>query len=100
MAKALRSATEDFIAANDEVIEQQEKINEKTEQDAPKMGQPRKYNEPTKHISFSVPVSVIENLRILAALKKTNQTQIILKLINDEITKNANKIVAYKKLLG
>ena len=65
----------------------------------PKIGQPKKYNEPTKHISFSFPISVIENLKILAGLKKTNQTQLILSLINTELNKEADKIEAYKKLL-
>lgn len=64
-----------------------------------KMGQPKKYTEPTKHVSFSLPVSVIENLKILAGLKKTNQTQLILGMINNEIEKEANKINAYKELL-
>lgn len=64
-----------------------------------KMGQPKKYTEPTKHVSFSLPVSVIENLKILAGLKKTNQTQLILGMINKEIEKEANKINAYKELL-
>ena len=64
-----------------------------------KMGQPKKYTEPTKHVSFSLPDSVIENLKILAGLKKTNQTQLILGMINKEIEKEANKINAYKELL-
>ena len=64
-----------------------------------KIGQPKKYTEPTKHVSFSLPVSVIENLKILAGLKKTNQTQLILGMINKEIEKEANKINAYKELL-
>ena len=64
-----------------------------------KMGQPKKYTEPTKHVSFSLPVSVIENLKILAGLKKTNQTQLILGMINREIEKEADKINAYKELL-
>ena len=65
----------------------------------PKMGQPKKYNEPTKHVSFSFPVSVVENLKILAGLRKTNQTQLILNLINRELETEAEKIKAYKELL-
>lgn len=65
----------------------------------PKMGQPKKYNEPTKHVSFSFPVSVVENLKILAGLRKTNQTQLILNLINRELETKAEKIKAYKELL-
>lgn len=65
----------------------------------PKMGQPKKYNEPTKHVSFSFPVSVVVNLKILAGLRKTNQTQLILNLINRELETEAEKIKAYKELL-
>ena len=64
----------------------------------PQIGQPRKYDEPTKHVSFSLPVSVIENLKILAGIERTNQTQIILKLIKKEIEMKSDKIESYKKL--
>lgn len=64
----------------------------------PKMGQPKKYNEPTKHVSFSFPVSVVENLKILAGLRKTNQTQLILNLISRELETEAEKIKVYKEL--
>ena len=64
-----------------------------------KMGQPRKYSEPTKHVSFSLPVSAVENLKILSALKRTNQTQLILSLINAELEKEADIIAEYKVLL-
>ena len=63
------------------------------------IGQPRKYDEQTKHVSFALPLSVVENLKILAGLKKTNQTQLILSLIQSEIDMNADKIEAYKELL-
>ena len=72
----------------------------KVQEQVTKMGQPRKYNEPTKHVSFSLPVSVVENMKILSALKRTSQTQLILGLINAELEKEAGKIEAYKKLLG
>lgn len=76
------------------------KAAEPKEQDEPpKMGQPKKYDEPTKHVSFSLPVSVIENLKILAGLRKTNQTQLILGMINRELETEAEKIKAYKELL-
>lgn len=65
-----------------------------------KMGQPKKYEEPTKHVSFSLPVSVVENLKIMAGLRKTNQTQIILNLINKELEKEADRIKAYRELMG
>ena len=74
-----------------------EEPKEKTE--PPKMGQPKKYDEPTKHVSFSLPVSVIENLKILAGLRKTNQTQLVLGMINRELETEAEKIKAYKELL-
>ena len=64
------------------------------------MGQPRKYSEPTKHVSFSLPMSVVENLKILSALRRTNQTQLIMSLINAELEKEAGRIEDYKKLLG
>ena len=79
-----------------------EKINFQTKEKEfqnSKIGQPKKYDEPTKHISFSLPVSVIENLKIISGLKKMNQTQLILSLINAELEKEADKIEAYKKLL-
>ena len=79
-----------------------EKINIQTKErefQNSKIGQPKKYDEPTKHISFSLPVSVIENLKIISGLKKMNQTQLILSLINAELEKEADKIEAYKKLL-
>ena len=76
------------------------KKEEPKEQSEPlKMGQPSKYNEPTKHVSFSLPVSVIENLKILAGLRKTNQTQLVLGMINRELETEAEKIKAYKELL-
>jgi len=52
-----------------------------------------------KIVQNKLPVSVIENLKIIAGLKKTNQTQLILSLINAEIEKETDKIEAYKKLL-
>ena len=63
------------------------------------IGQPKKYNEPTKHISFSLPVSVIDKLTILAGFKKTNKTQLIISLINKEIEQETDRIDAYKKLM-
>ncbi len=71
----------------------------KEQAEPPKMGQPKKYDEPTKHVSFSLPVSVIENLKILAGLRKTNQTQLVLGMINRELETEAEKIKAYKELL-
>ena len=67
---------------------------------SPKLGQPRKYNEPTKHISFSLPLSVIEDLKIVAGLRKTNQTQLILTLISKELEQEVDRIAAYKKLMN
>ena len=63
------------------------------------MGQPRKYDEQTKHVSFSLPVSVIENLKIISHLKGMNQTQFILSLIQSEMEKEKDRIESYKKLI-
>ena len=126
MAKKLRSAAEGFlenakenttkvetdineISTKETKEENQKKIVDKArEVEQPKqeevkmkkaIGQPRKYDEQTKHVSFALPLSVVENLKILAGLKKTNQTQLILSLIQSEIDMNADKIEAYKELL-
>lgn len=63
------------------------------------IGQPKKYDEPTKHVSFSLPLSVIEDLKILAGLKKTNQTQLILSMIKNELEAERDRIAIYKELL-
>ena len=127
MAKKLRSAAEGFIAnakekttkaepenietatqavkgtkKNNKSIDKTEKIEQPKQEDVKmkkSIGQPRKYDEPTKHVSFALPLSVVENLKILAGLKKTNQTQLILSLIQSELDANADKIEAYKELL-
>lgn len=106
--KQPEEATEKEEAKAQEVTEepaQQEQPaqEEKAEEVAPvrpsKMGQPRKYDEQTKHVSFSLPVSVIENLKIISRLKGMNQTQFILSLIHDEMEKEKDRIEAYKKLI-
>ena len=106
--KQPEEATEKQEAKAQEVTEepaQQEQPaqEEKAEEDATirpsKMGQPRKYDEQTKHVSFSLPVSVIENLKIISHLKGTNQTQFILSLIQSEMEKEKDRIEAYKKLI-
>ena len=82
--------------------EQAEPTKDTEAQDEPSkkaIGQPRKYTEPTKHVSFALPLSVIEDLKILASLKQTNQTQLILGMIKNEIAIEADKIQAYKELL-
>lgn len=127
MAKKLRSAAEGFIVnakenatkvdpeiidtathtvkgtkKNNKSIDKTEKIEQPKQEDVKmkkSIGQPRKYDEPTKHVSFALPLSVVENLKILAGLKKTNQTQLILSLIQSELDINADKIEAYKELL-
>ena len=125
MAKKLRSAAEGFIAnAKEKItkvelenietatqavketkknksIDKTEKIEQPKQEDVKmkkSIGQPRKYDEPTKHVSFALPLSVVENLKILAGLKKTNQTQLILSLIQSELDTNEDKIEAYKEL--
>ena len=77
--------------------EQKEKEEKAEEKKA--IGQPKKYDEPTKHVSFSLPVSVIEDLKILAGLKKTNQTQLILSMIKNELKAEQDRIAIYKELL-
>ena len=78
--------------------EQAGEIEDKVTVKQPKLGQPRKYDEPTKHVSFSLPLSVIEDLRIIAGIEKTNQTQVILGLIRDKLEREADKIKMYKEL--
>ena len=83
--------------------EKAETFNETEAQDEPSkkaIGQPRKYDEPTKHVSFALPVSVIEDLKVLAGLRKTNQTQLILGMIRNEIAIEADRIQAYKDLIN
>lgn len=80
-------------------VEKTKKAEPEEKTEPPKMGQPKKYDEPTKHVSFSLPVSVIENLKILAGLRKTNQTQLILGMINRELESESDRIKAYKELL-
>lgn len=126
MAKKLRSAAEGFLdnvkenttkpetdgnenaiqevkeAKQSKPVNKARKIEQPKQEDAKMkkaIGQPRKYDEPTKHVSFALPLSVVENLKILAGLKKTNQTQLILSLIQSELDINADKIEAYKELL-
>lgn len=74
-----------------------EKTAEKVEK---KIGQPKKYDEEVKHVSYSLPISVIEDLKILSAIHKTNQTQIILSLIKKAIEQDAAKIKAYKEFFN
>ena len=126
MAKKLRSAAEGFLdnvkenttkpetdgnenaiqevkeAKQSKPVDKARKIEQPKQEDVKMkkaIGQPRKYDEPTKHVSFALPLSVVENLKILAGLKKTNQTQLILSLIQSELDINADKIEAYKELL-
>ena len=106
--KQPEGATEKQEAKEQEVTEepaqqeqptQEEKAEEVATVRPSKMGQPRKYDEQTKHVSFSLPVSVIENLKIISHLKGTNQTQFILSLIQSEMEKEKDRIEAYKKLI-
>lgn len=85
--------------AQQEQPAQEEKAEEVATVRPSKMGQPRKYDEQTKHVSFSLPVSVIENLKIISHLRGMNQTQFILSLIQSEMEKEKDRIEAYKKLI-
>lgn len=58
----------------------------------PKVGQPKKYNEPVKAISFKLPESSIDKLRILANLYNKSVTQYILCKIDDDYEVNKDII--------
>ncbi len=58
----------------------------------PKLGQPRKYNEPLKHIGFKIPISADNKLRLLADLRGLSTTQYILKIIDDDYNENKEVI--------
>lgn len=77
-----------------EQIERKEQVKKK-----PVMGQPKKYEEACKHVSFSLPLSAIENLKILSQFAGVNQTQFILSLINTEFEKNKVKVEAFRELM-
>ena len=98
-AKKTVEPAEKEAPAPQEQLAQEEKAEEVATVRPSKMGQPRKYDEQTKHVSFSLPVSVIENLKIISRLKGMNQTQFILSLIHDETEKEKDRIEAYKKLI-
>ena len=61
-----------------------------------KMGQPRKYDEPTKSISFKLPESAIETLKDLAFAEHTNATQILLSLIERRAAEQKKVLDALK----
>lgn len=65
-----------------------------------KPGQPRKYDEPVKRISFALPESSIEKLELLSAIHGINKTQFILGVIETAASASAEKIENYKKLIG
>lgn len=70
------------------------------EEPAKVMGQPRKYNEPLKSISFKLPVSAIEKMKTLSNLYGESATQYILKKIEADYTENKeviDKILEIKK---
>lgn len=65
---------------------------EPQEQTTPKVGQPKKYNEPVKAISFKLPESSIDKLRVLANLYNKSVTQYILGKIDDDYEVNKDII--------
>lgn len=67
------------------------------EEPAKVMGQPRKYNEPLKHIGFKIPVSADDKLKILSQLHGQTTTQYLLKWIDGEYEKNREAIDAILK---
>ena len=62
------------------------------------MGQPRKYHEPIKRISFALPASAVEKLDALAAINHINKTQFLLGVIETAASASAERIEKYKKL--
>ena len=75
----------------------------KTDFDPPtekRAGKPRKYNETLSRVSFALPASVVDNLKVLAAIEKKNQTEIILDMINKEVQREKDKIEKYNKLFS
>ena len=91
MAKKIPSALEEGSAAAS-FIEQTEATGER------KVGQPRKYNEPTRSISFKLPLSAIEALKDLAFVEHTNTTQIILALIKQRSEEKKQVLAALKAI--
>ncbi len=80
----------------------QTKIFDEREVDFPipeqkkKMGQPKKYDEPTRSISFKLPESAIEILKDLAFVEHTNSTQILLSLIERRAAEQKKVLDALK----
>lgn len=64
-----------------------------------KMGQPRKYDEPTRSISFKLPESAISTLKAMAFVERTNTTQLILQMIQERAKNNGKKMEALKMLV-
>ncbi len=62
------------------------------------MGQPKKYNEPLVNINFKIPVSILENMKILSSIEGTNQTQFLIGLIKKEVEKKKEEIETIKKM--
>lgn len=67
--------------------------------ESPKMEQSKKCDKPTKHLSILLPSVVIENLKILAKLRKISQTQLVLSMINKELKNESDRIKTYKESL-
>ena len=77
---------------SEQVQEKSTKPEQKVNISQPKVGQPKKYNEPVKSISFKLPVSSIDKLRTLANLYNKSVTQYILGKIEEDYLFNADVI--------
>lgn len=73
--------------------------SEKNEKREKRRGQPKKYNEEVKPVSFALPLSVIEKLEDLSAIHKINKTQIIIRMIEKTAEEEKEGLEAYKKIL-
>ncbi len=57
-----------------------------------KIGQPPKYDEPTRHIGYKLPLSSIEKFKLLSELNGLSGTQYLLQVIEQEYQKNKDLI--------
>ena len=59
---------------------------------AGRIGQPRKYDEPTRSITFKLPDSTIQKLKELAKLHNMSSTEYVYKSIEEDFNKNHETI--------
>ncbi|MGN0950136.1 MAG: hypothetical protein ACI4OH_05265 [Mitsuokella sp.] len=58
---------------------------------------PKKYLEPTRQFSFSIPVSMAEKFKTLATIQKITQTELVTRLIQKEVEKEHETIQRFRK---